>query len=274
MLQEPYPTLQEIITHIGEAGERLAEIDACEGAAGNISVFMGWDVDPTPLFPVAETIDLPAPAPELAGFGFLATGSGRRLREIGVSPEQNLAFVRVEKGGRTGTQYTSPDRLFARLTSEINSHLAVHRDRIASTGGNFQALVHAQPLHLVYLSNIARYQDYLYFNRHVLRWQPECIANIPDGIGVVPFIVPGSSELMEANIRAMRDHHMVLWSKHGVMVRSDSSVKKACDLIEYAETSARYECLNLTNLGLGDGLTLSEIHAVCEANGIVQRIFE
>jgi len=271
MLHEPYPSLEEIILHVGEAGTRLADIDASEGAAGNISVFIGWDLDPTKLFPAAETIDLPGSAPELAGRAFIATGSGRRLREIAHSPEQNLAFVRVNEDGRTATQFTSPDRLFARLTIEYNPHFAVHRDHIARTGDNFHCIVHAQPLHLVYLSHIARYQNFKYLNRHVLRWQAECIVNFPDGIGIVPFLVPGSTDLMEANVRAMRDHQMVLWCKHGVMVRSDSSVKKATDLIEYVEASARYECLNLTNHGVGDGLTVAEIETVCKTYGIEQR---
>jgi rhamnulose-1-phosphate aldolase len=105
--------------------------------------------------------------------------------------------------------------------------------------------VHAQPLHLTYLSHIPRYQDQTYLNRHVLRWQPEAIINLPEGIGVLPFEVPGSPELMRATLQAMRQHRLVLWGKHGVISRSDQSVLKAADLIEYAETGAHYELLNL-----------------------------
>src|SRR5205809_2115227 len=116
---------------IGEAGQRLAESEGSEGAAGNISVYMGWDVDVEPVFPVSEPFTLPVPAPELAGHGFLVTGSGRRLREIAAAPEANLGFLRVDEGGRTGHLFTSLARLFQRPTGEFNSHLAVHRDQIA-----------------------------------------------------------------------------------------------------------------------------------------------
>ncbi|HZP82501.1 MAG TPA: class II aldolase/adducin family protein [Chthonomonadaceae bacterium] len=272
-ISPPFPSLAEIMGLIGETGQRLAEIEASEGAAGNISVFLGWEVEPEPYFPDVQPYTLPTAAPELAGNAFLVTGSGRRLREISRSPEANLAFLRVEEGGKTGRLFTAPNCLFEKLTSEFNSHLAVHRDQIAHNGLNFHAILHAQPMHLVYLSHITRYQDPHYFNRHVLRWQPESILNIPEGLGVLPFLLPGSPELMLANIKAMREHRLVLWGKHGVMVRSDTSIKKACDLIEYAETGARYEYLNLTNHGLADGLTPQEIRRICDSMGVEQHIF-
>jgi len=272
-VEPPLPDLGELIQIIGQAGRRLADIDASEGAAGNISVYVGWPMDPRREFPLAETIALPEPAPDLVRHGFLVTGSGRRLREIPDDPEANLGFVIVDEGGETGTLHTSPRRLFARLTSEFNSHLAVHLDQVRRTGTNFHALIHAQPLHLTYLSHISRYQDTLYLSRHILRWEPECIVNLPEGVGYLPFMVPGSDELMAANVDALRRHRVVLWAKHGVMARSDQSVKRALDRIEYAETGARYECLNLTNHGLADGLSEREIRAICEAFGVKQTLF-
>lgn len=273
MIEAPYPELDELMTLIGEAGRRLCEIEASEGAAGNISVYMGWPLDPRRRFPLVERIELPIAAPELAGGSFLVTGSGRRLREILHDPAANLGFVTVDEGGRTGRLYTSPRRLFARLTSEFNSHLAVHADQVRRTGTNFHAIIHAQPPHLTYLSHIARYRDEHYLNRHLLRWQPEMIINLPEGIGCVPFHLPGSDELMAATVNSLRDHRVVLWCKHGVMARSDQSVKRAADRIEYAETGARYEYLNLTNGEQAEGLTVEEIRAICAAFGVQQTIF-
>lgn len=269
----PYPELSEIIELVGEAGQRLAEIEASEGAAGNISVYLGWQVDPRRRFPLEQTIPLPTPVPELRDGLFLVTGSGRRLREIGNDPEANLGAVRVNPDGMTATLYTSPRRLFERLTSEFNSHIAVHYDQILHTGTNFHALIHAQPLHLTYLSHIPRYQDEKYLNQHILRWQPECIVQLPEGVGLVPFLLPGSEELMQATLQKLRHHRVVVWAKHGVMARSDASVKRALDRIEYAETGARYEYLNLVNRDMAEGLTREEICRLCEALGIEQSVF-
>jgi len=272
-IDAPYPELDELMTLIGEAGERLSEIEASEGAAGNISVFMGWPIDPRRRFPIVETIELPVPLPELAGGAFLVSGSGRRLREIINDPAANLGFVAVDEGGRTGRLYTSPRRLFARLTSEFNSHLAVHADQVKRTGTNFHAIIHAQPPHLTYLSHVARYRDESYLNRHLLRWQPEMIVNLPEGLGSVPFQLPGSPELEAATVESLRTHRVVVWCKHGVMARSDQSVKRAADRVEYAETGARYEYMNLANGEQGEGLTDAEIRAICAAFSIQQTIF-
>lgn len=272
-VQPPFPDLSEIITLIGEAGQRLAEIEASEGAAGNISVYLGWHVDPRRKFPMEQSIAIPTPVPELANGLFLVTGSGRRLREIAHDPEANLGAVRVHPDGRTATLYTSPRRLFERLTSEFNSHLAVHCDQVVRTHTNFHALIHAQPLHLTYLSHIARYQDERYLNLHILRWQPESIVQLPEGVGLVPFLLPGSDELMQATVEKLRTHRVVVWAKHGVMARSDASVKRALDRIEYAETGARYEYLNLVNHEMGEGLTAEEIRNLCRTLGVDQQVF-
>jgi rhamnulose-1-phosphate aldolase len=272
-IDAPFPELDEMMTLIGEAGERLSEIEASEGAAGNISVYMGWPIDPRRRFSIVETIELPVPLPELAGGAFLVSGSGRRLREVIRDPAANLGFVAVDDGGRTGRLYTSPRRLFARLTSEFNSHLAVHADQVKRTGTNFHAIIHAQPPHLTYLSHVVRYRDESYLNRHLLRWQPEMIVNLPEGLGSVPFQLPGSPELMAATVESLRTHRVVVWCKHGVMARSDQSVKRAADRVEYAETGARYEYMNLANGEQGEGLTDAEIRAICAAFSIQQTIF-
>jgi rhamnulose-1-phosphate aldolase len=273
MINAPYPELDELATMIGEAGQRLSEIEASEGAAGNISVYIGWEIDPRRRFPISESIDLPEAIPELAGRAFLVTGSGRRLREIKEDPTANLGFVVVSPGGRTGTLYSSPRRSFERLTSEFNSHLAVHRDQIQTTQSNFNALIHAQPLHLTYLSHVPRYQDESYLNKHLLRWQPELIINLPEGIGSIPFLLPGSSELMAANVESLRKRRVTIWGQHGAMARSEQSVKRAADRIEYAETAARYEYMNLVNHEMGVGLTPENIRAICKAFNVQQDIF-
>lgn len=267
------PTLDDLLTMIGEAGRRLSEIEASEGAAGNISICARWPLPLESRFERLGPIELPQPVPELAGAVFLVTGSGRRLREILDDPLANLAAIVVEADGKTGLLHASPRRRFERVTSEFNSHLAVHYDQLRASDAPFHALVHAQPLHLTYLSHIHRYQNADFLNRRLLRWQPETIIQMPEGIGVLPFLLPGSTALMQATTEALRRHRIVLWSKHGVMARSEISVKRAADKVEYAETAARYEYLNLCADEPADGLTAEEIRAICAAFDVKQEIF-
>jgi len=264
-LVEPFPDLEEILASIGAGGSHVAAIEASEGAAGNISVFVGWPIEVRRRFPIVEEIVLPQPAPHLANNVVIVTGSGRRLREIHIDPTANLGVVRISPGGTTGTLHTAPNRLFDHLTSEWNSHLAVHDDVVERTGTNFHAVVHAQPPHLTYLSHIADYRNEDNLNRRLLRWEPETIINLPAGIGALPFMLPGSPSLMEANVKSLRAHRIVVWAKHGVMARSDISVKRAVDRIEYAETAANYEYMDLLIGGRAEGLTLDEMRSVVTA---------
>lgn len=273
MLQAPYPGLDDLLAMMGEAGRHLAQIEASEGAAGNISICLRWQMEPRTRFPVMEEIVLPQPVPELAGATFLVTGSGRRLREIVDEPTASIACIVVDENGREGRLYTSYQRRFERVTTEFNSHLAVHYDQICTTNTNFHAVIHAQPVHLTYLSHIPRYQNEQYLNTHLLRWQPETIINLPEGIGFIPFRIPSSPELMKGNVEALRRHRIVIWAKHGVMARSDVSVKRAADRVEYAETAAKYEYLNLCAGEIGEGLSPDEIRAICKTFDVQQTIF-
>lgn len=267
-LTDPLPGLEEILGSIGQGGQRLASIDATEGAAGNISVCIGWPIEVRRHFPVREEIELPLAAPNLAGHRLIVTGSGRRLRDIEQRPLANLGVVVVHEGGVRGTLHTSHERLFTGLTSEWNSHLAVHDDTVERTDTNFHAVVHAQPPHLTYLSHVPAYADEREYSRRILRWEPETVIALPAGIGVLPFMVPGSAELMAANVESLRRHRIVVWSKHGVMARSDLSVTRAVDRIEYAEAGARYEYMDLVAGGRGEGLTLDESRRIVDSFGV------
>jgi rhamnulose-1-phosphate aldolase len=262
-----------LLRHIGEAGNRLSELGAAEGAAGNISVCVRERLDVSRMFQKAQTVYLPVSVPELAGATVIVTGSGRRLREIAESPGGNLACILIGQDGKRGEMFTVTEPPFKRVTSEFNSHLAIHHDRMSSGRVTFHAILHAQPVHLTYLSHIPAYQGESYFNQHLFRWQPETILSLPQGIGVLPFIVNGSDEQMIATVQSMREHQLVVWARHGVVARSDDSVLHALDLIEYAEAAARYETLNLSTGEKADGLNPKEIHQICEVWGVTQHIY-
>ena len=53
MLNPPYPELDTLLDMIGEAGRHIAEIEASEGAAGNISICLRWPIEVAQPFPGA-----------------------------------------------------------------------------------------------------------------------------------------------------------------------------------------------------------------------------
>lgn len=265
--------LGHFLYQLGQVGKRLTDIGAAEAAAGNLSICFREPLDVTACFPNMQIIELPVPAPALAGATLIVTGSGRRLRQIMEAPTANLACISVEPGGRTGKMFTGSDCEFKRVTSEFNSHLAVHHDRMRSREIQLHTVLHGQPPHLTFLSHLPEYQDEQYFNRHLLRWQPETILNFPRGLGVLPFLLPGSAQLTVESMLALRDHPMIVWSQHGVIARADNSILHALDLIEYAETAAHYEYLNLTTGERSQGLGPEYLRAIAESWKIPQKVF-
>jgi rhamnulose-1-phosphate aldolase len=267
------PTVEQLMKEMGEVGKHLSEIGASEGAAGNISICVRESLEVREKFPQMAMIDLPTPAPDLAGATLIVTGSGRRLREVADNPAVNLAVLIVEPGGKTGRLFTSPDAHFKRVTSEFNSHLAVHHDQMRTRPVHLHAIIHAQPKHLTFLSHIPKYQDERFLNTRLLRWQPETIINVPEGIGILPFLLPGSTHLMIETMLCMRDHRVVVWSQHGIMTRADESILHALDLVEYVETAAQYETLNLYTGEGSAGIDPQSLRDIAEIWNVKQKVY-
>lgn len=270
-----YPeTIDQVLEGFSSAGRRLNDIGAVEAGAGNISAAFNWNVDLPTYFPHTQEIDLPYHSPALAGYTVLVTGSGTRLRDLAHDPGRNLGAVVVHTGGDTATLHYRMRGNFDRPTSEFNSHLAVHQDQISLRNLPFHAVIHAQPPKLVMLSHIDAYASNEALNRAVLRWEPETVVQLREGIGYLPFMIPGSDELMRANVEFLRKYQIVMWQKHGVMARSDTSPLRASDRIEYAETGAMYEYMNLMLGSPSKGLSDEELSRVVEAFDVDTELYK
>ncbi|MFE6280912.1 class II aldolase/adducin family protein [Streptomyces sp. NPDC057877] len=261
-----------LLQEMGRAGARLDTLRACEAGAGNVSVALPTPADLAVTFPRFEACELPGAAPALAGWTVLVTGSGQRLRDVGAAPTAAVAAVSIDADGSATLRYAD-DRAWARPTSEFNSHLAVHDDQVGRRGlTGPHSVVHAQPPYLVALSHHGP-ADSAKFSRQILRWEPETVVQLPEGVGFLDFMVPGSQRLQEASVAGLREARIVIWAKHGLLARSDDGPLKAVDLIEYAETGAMYEALNTRTGSLGQGLTDDEVRAVIEAFDVRTTLF-
>ena len=263
-------SLKDILWEIGDVGRRMAQINAAEGAAGNISVFLRELPDMDSRFRARGSIFLPLPVPALTDGWLLVSGAGRRLRDIARNPDTMLCLLHIQGGGEQAEIYATAD---LKPTSEFNSHLAIHDDQVLKRSLTQHTIVHAQPIYLTYLSHLERYGDTHALNHRLLRWQPETILEFPEGIGVVPFKIPGSAEQAEKTVEACQTYRAVVWRKHGIVTRADASVRKAGDLVEYAETAAHYEYLNLQAGEPTGGMSDEELQQICTHFGIEQPFF-
>ena len=67
---------------------------------------------------------------------------------------------------------------------------------------------------------------------------PETRAFCPRGLGIVPYMMPGSKELASATIAALEeDYDVVLWEKHGVFAIGEDVIE-AFDMVDTLNKSA------------------------------------
>jgi rhamnulose-1-phosphate aldolase len=254
---------------LAEAGARLSQIGALEGAAGNISLFLPAETPEllqyvTSVYSERVNIDLSGHAGLPPGV-ILITGTGRRLRDIASRPGAVLCAILIEESGRTMLHRALGHNV--EPTSEIDSHLSIHASCLGGEP-SVHAIIHAQPPSLTFLSHIPAYRQHERLNRQLLRWQPETFVMLPEGIGVLPFETPGTARQGVGTAWAMRHQRLVIWAKHGVVARSARGPMAAADLIDYAEAAAIYEVNDLQAGRPADGLTLAEMRAIASRFGV------
>jgi rhamnulose-1-phosphate aldolase len=259
-----------ILREIGDTGAQMTALGADEGSAGNISVFIRAVEGIDEHFWDHGVVDLPVVCPALQGGWLVVTGTGRRLRDLYQDPEATLVILEILEDGRRATLYTASN---VKPTSELNSHLAIHNDQVGRHNLSYSAIVHAQPRFLTYISHLPEYAETISLNRRLLRWEPETIINFPEGIGVIPFHVPGSPEQMADTMAGLQTYRAVVWRRHGIVTRSDENVRKAGDLVEYVETAAHFEYLNLQLNRPTEGLSDEELRDICQQFGLKQKFF-
>ncbi len=195
----------------------------------------------------------------------MITASGRRLRDVGRRPAETIVALNVHPSGDSATLHATPD---VRPSSEWNSHVAIHEDQRARRGVDTHAVVHAQPLRLVFLSHLPDIDSTDELNDRLMRWEPETAVVAPDGVELAAFRVPGSPDQMAATVDALARSSAVVWAKHGIVTRSDVSARLAADLVEYLEAAAAYEYMNLALGSPARGLEPTERDAVARAFGL------
>lgn len=222
--------LSPIYNEISEVAELLHQNGWAEKNAGNFSIRIDQkiDVSSNKHFPLLTSY------PELANKVFIVTGKGSRMRDIVNSPAENTIVFRISSNGYAYS-ILSDEQIVP--TSELPTHLAIH-SMIAQRGSNERAVIHSHVTELIALTHIAEYCEQDKLNKLLWQMHPETIMFIPDGIGFVPFKLPGSTEIATATIEALKHHSIVLWEKHGVFSTAPN-LNDCYDLIDIIAKSAK-----------------------------------
>ena len=239
---------------LGPLMERLARVAGllwqkgwAEASAGNISINLRGLVSFESSS--SEKIPLSTPRPELSGTSFLFTAAGSRMRDLAENPERGTGVITLsDDGAGYRVSWSGADGF--RPSSELPSHLAIH-GLLSSRGSDCRVVLHAHPSELIALSLRKDCQDPERLNRLLFSAHPEVGALIPEGVGLVPYLLPGSEELSAETLKAFQNRRIVIWANHGA-VAAGRDTDEAFDLMDILNKAARI--ILLSGGGVG-GLT-------------------
>lgn len=173
--------------------------------------------------------------PELAGMYFLVTGSGKYFRNADLNPEDSMCIIELDEKGEN---YRICWGLIhgGRPTSELPSHLMNHAVKMLATEGKHRVIYHAHTTNIIALTFVLPLEDKI-FTRELWEMATECPVVFPEGVGVVPWMVPGGREIALETSRLMKKYNLVIWAHHG-MFASGEDFDQTFGLMHTAEKSA------------------------------------
>lgn len=186
--------------------------------------------------------------PGLAGEYLLVTAAGSFFRNVQLEPKKCLGIIEIDKDGRRWRKVWG-FKGGGQPTSELPAHLLCHEARKTATGGKSRVVYHAHPANLIALT-FALPLDSQVFTRELWRAISECSIVLPEGVGVLKWMGPGSTELARATSESMETHNAVVWAHHGAFVAGESfdsafglvhTIEKAAEVVVKVRSMARPE---------------------------------
>lgn len=171
----------------------------------------------------------------LANEYFLITGSGKFIRNISLEPSENIGIVKIDE---TGENYKVVWGLEngAKPTSELPSHLMSHSVKKELTNGSHRVIMHSHATNVIALTFVLPLDGEV-FTRELWEMATECPIVFPEGVGVVPWMVPGGSDIARETSKLMEKHNVVIWAHHGVFC-SEATLDLTFGLMDTVEKSA------------------------------------
>lgn len=176
--------------------------------------------------------------PALATEHFLVTGSGKYFRNVQLDPEANICIVELDSKGEN-YRICWGLRDGGRPTSELPSHLMNHEVKKNVTDGKHRVIYHAHCTNTIALTFVLPLQDEV-FTRELWECATECPVVFPQGIGVVPWMVPGGRDIAVATSKLMKDYDVAIWAHHGMFCSGEDfdltfglmhTVEKAAEIL-------------------------------------------
>ena len=163
-----------------------------------------------------EWVNMGVTGINLAGEYFITTGSGKYFRNVELCPQECIGIVEINAAGDSWRIVWGLEN-GAKPTSEFPSHFMNHSVRKEATGGANRVIYHCHATNLIALTYLLPLTE-RDFSRALWKSATECPVVFPEGVGVVPWMVPGGAEIALATCEKMKKYQAALWAQHGLFV--------------------------------------------------------
>ncbi len=156
------------------------------------------------------------------------------FRNVKKDPELTCGIIQIQPNG------SSFDVLWGlkdgtRPTSELNTHLYSHRERLRLSQEH-RVIIHTHATHLNAISVLSEL-DERKLSRALWKINTENIIIFPEGVGIVPWEIPGNKIIGENTANKFKSFKIVLWPLHGT-VACGETLDATFGLIETANKAA------------------------------------
>ncbi len=172
---------------------------------------------------------------------FLVTGTGKYFKNIIKDPETNLGLVKISEDGKVlKLMWGLKDG--GSVTSEFPAHLMTHATRLKINPYN-KVVIHCHPTYTICMGACLPTDDVI-FTKKLWKTNTEAVIVFPEGIGVLPCMVCGTTEIGLATAEKMKEHRLVSWTNHGIYA-TGNDIDEAFGLIETVEKTAKIYMISL-----------------------------
>jgi len=85
---------------------------------------------------------------------------------------------------------------------------------------SYHVIYHAHTTNVIALTFVLPLRDEV-FTRELWEMATECPVVFPDGIGIVPWMVPGGRDIAVATSKLMKEYDVAIWAHHGMFTAGE-----------------------------------------------------
>jgi len=210
---------------------------------------------------VVKVVNVPK---EMEGRHIAITATMSQFRTVKEHPYSDIGIIKIDSEGYQIVWGFEGGR---RPTSELYMHLLSHNARL-KVDKKHKVVVHNHANNATAYSLVIDPNDRAYT---LPLWQvlTESIVVFPDGVGVLPWQLPGTEKIGLATAEKLRDCRIVVWVYHGILA-TGSSFQDCFGLIETVDKAADIY-MNTLRIKKFDGLSEANLLAMCKHLGVNPR---